>query len=309
MGLHRLTSVTIGVPDLDATTAYYDDFGLDTAAGRRVRHPRRRRATAPRARTHPPPGGDSASAPTTRTTSPASRRNLDTTRCSPRLRRRLAPSDRADHRCGGPCRSRTPHRAGPVPAPPYNGPGRFDAPTAARPASLRDEPVRPRKLGHVGHRHHRPGGHQRSSPTASASRSATTSRRLARSCAAPPTTTTCSCSRRRSHFLHHTSWQVDDIDEVGRGATAMLEKHPERHVWGLGRHHVGSNFFWYLKDPAGNFSEYYSDIDCILDDAAVDARASGRAHAGCTTGAHRRRRRSSPPRTSPALMTGAHSAG
>jgi hypothetical protein len=29
----------------------------------------------------------------------------------------------------------------------------------------------------------------------------------------------------------------------------MLEGHPERHVWGLGRHHIGSNFFWYLKDP------------------------------------------------------------
>ena len=40
----------------------------------------------------------------------------------------------------------------------------------------------------------------------------------------------------------------------------------ERHVWGLGRHYAGSNFFWYLKDPAGNFSEYYSDMDCIIDD-------------------------------------------
>jgi hypothetical protein len=67
-------------------------------------------------------------------------------------------------------------------------------------------------------------------------------------------------------FLHHTSWQVDDVDEVGRGASAMLKDHPERHIWGLGRHHAGSNFFWYLKDPAGNFSEYYSDLDCIVDD-------------------------------------------
>jgi hypothetical protein len=67
-------------------------------------------------------------------------------------------------------------------------------------------------------------------------------------------------------FLHHTSWQVDDIDEVGRGASAMLQTDPTRHVWGLGRHHAGSNFFWYLKDPAGNFSEYYADMDTILDD-------------------------------------------
>ncbi|MDJ1132728.1 VOC family protein [Streptomyces iconiensis] len=67
-------------------------------------------------------------------------------------------------------------------------------------------------------------------------------------------------------YLHHTSWQVDDVDDVGRGATAMLEDHPERHIWGLGRHHAGSNFFWYLKDPAGTFSEYYSDMDCVADD-------------------------------------------
>ena len=59
---------------------------------------------------------------------------------------------------------------------------------------------------------------------------------------------------------------MDDVDEVGRGACAMLAGHPDRHVWGLGRHYGGSNFFWYLKDPAGNFSEYYSDMDCIVDD-------------------------------------------
>jgi catechol 2,3-dioxygenase-like lactoylglutathione lyase family enzyme len=68
-------------------------------------------------------------------------------------------------------------------------------------------------------------------------------------------------------FLHHTSWQVSDVDEVGRGASAMLEADPSRHTWGLGRHFIGSNFFWYLKDPAGTFSEYYSDLDCIVDDA------------------------------------------
>jgi hypothetical protein len=67
-------------------------------------------------------------------------------------------------------------------------------------------------------------------------------------------------------FLHHTSWQVDDVDDVGRGAAAMLDGHPDRNVWGLGRHHAGSNFFWYLKDPAGNFSEYYSDMDSAIDD-------------------------------------------
>jgi hypothetical protein len=67
-------------------------------------------------------------------------------------------------------------------------------------------------------------------------------------------------------FLHHTSWQVDDVDGVGRGAKRMFEGHPEQHIWGLGRHFIGSNFFWYLRDPAGNFSENYSDMDTITDD-------------------------------------------
>ncbi|MFC1407357.1 MULTISPECIES: VOC family protein [Streptacidiphilus] len=67
-------------------------------------------------------------------------------------------------------------------------------------------------------------------------------------------------------FVHHSSWQVEDVDEVGRGAAAMLEADPARHVWGLGRHHVGSNFFWYLRDPSGTFAEYYSDLDVIVDD-------------------------------------------
>ncbi|MEU6147475.1 VOC family protein [Streptomyces sp. NPDC047081] len=67
-------------------------------------------------------------------------------------------------------------------------------------------------------------------------------------------------------FVHHSSWQVEDVDEVGRGAAAMLDADPARHVWGLGRHHVGSNFFWYLRDPSGTFAEYYSDLDVIVDE-------------------------------------------
>jgi hypothetical protein len=35
---------------------------------------------------------------------------------------------------------------------------------------------------------------------------------------------------------------------------------------GLGRHFIGSSFFWCLRDPAGNFSEYCSDRDTITDD-------------------------------------------
>ena len=72
-------------------------------------------------------------------------------------------------------------------------------------------------------------------------------------------------------FVHHTSWELPDVDAVGAAAMAMIQKDSERHVWGLGRHDLGSNYFWYLKDPAGNFSEYYSDMDAIVDDAEWEA--------------------------------------
>ena len=64
-------------------------------------------------------------------------------------------------------------------------------------------------------------------------------------------------------FLHHIAFEVDDVDEVGRGATHMLEYDADCHLWGLGRHAIGSNFFWYLRDPSGNFAEYAADIDRV----------------------------------------------
>ncbi len=69
-------------------------------------------------------------------------------------------------------------------------------------------------------------------------------------------------------FLHHTSWQVDDADQIGHAATKLLAVDPTRDVWGLGRHFLGSNLFWYLRDPAGNFAEYFADMDQIADDDA-----------------------------------------
>jgi hypothetical protein len=54
---------------------------------------------------------------------------------------------------------------------------------------------------------------------------------------------------------------MDDVDAVGRAVAAMVAADASRHVWGLGRHAIGSNYFWYLRDPAGNFAEYSSDLD------------------------------------------------
>ncbi len=64
-------------------------------------------------------------------------------------------------------------------------------------------------------------------------------------------------------FAHHIAFEVDDIDDVVRGGQAMVDADPDRHMWGVGRHAIGSNWFWYLRDPSGTFVEYTADIDRI----------------------------------------------
>jgi catechol 2,3-dioxygenase-like lactoylglutathione lyase family enzyme len=62
--------------------------------------------------------------------------------------------------------------------------------------------------------------------------------------------------------LHHCSWDVGSIDQIGRGAMQMADKGFQR-GWGLGRHVLGSNYFHYVRDPWGSYSEYSADIDFI----------------------------------------------
>jgi catechol 2,3-dioxygenase-like lactoylglutathione lyase family enzyme len=69
-------------------------------------------------------------------------------------------------------------------------------------------------------------------------------------------------AKSHSPGLHHCSWDVGDIDEIGRGAMQMADKGFVK-GWGLGRHVLGSNFFHYVRDPWGSYSEYAADIDYI----------------------------------------------
>lgn len=62
--------------------------------------------------------------------------------------------------------------------------------------------------------------------------------------------------------LHHLSWDVGSIHEVGLGAMQMADKGFSA-GWGVGRHVLGSNFFHYVRDPWGSWCEYSSDIDYI----------------------------------------------
>ena len=62
--------------------------------------------------------------------------------------------------------------------------------------------------------------------------------------------------------LHHCSWDVGSIDDIGRGAMQMADRGFDK-GWGLGRHVLGSNYFHYVRDPWGSHCEYSSDLDYI----------------------------------------------
>ncbi len=61
---------------------------------------------------------------------------------------------------------------------------------------------------------------------------------------------------------HHCSWDVESLEDVGRGAAQMAAAGWSK-GWGTGRHVLGSNYFHYVQDPWGSFSEYSADIDYV----------------------------------------------
>ncbi len=71
--------------------------------------------------------------------------------------------------------------------------------------------------------------------------------------------------------FHHGSFQMGSVDEIALGAARMVERGWQP-GWGLGRHVIGSNFFYYMRDPWGSFSEYYFDLDYIPEECAWQPR-------------------------------------
>jgi catechol 2,3-dioxygenase-like lactoylglutathione lyase family enzyme len=277
MGMHRLTTATIGVPDPDAARGFYRDFGLhETSTGRF--------ATAD--------GGEQLvldEAPTRRLLSLGV--GVDTADDLEAVHRRLDDAGFAPAGGGDTVEVVEPvtgvrvlvsvaprvESSGEAVVP--NGPGSSSRLAARAPAILRAEPVRPRRLGHVviG-----------SVDRAATERLFTEGLGFAVSDRIADIASFLRCSTDHHnllvqsspvHYVHHTSWQVDDVDEVLRGGNAVLAGGDDRQVWGPGRHWIGSNHFWYLRDPAGNFAEYYADMDVIPEgsdwepEVVVDERA------------------------------------
>ena len=71
--------------------------------------------------------------------------------------------------------------------------------------------------------------------------------------------------------FHHGSFEVGSIDEIALGAQRMLDS-GQPPGWGLGRHVIGSNFFYYTRDPWGSWAEYFHDLDHIPEACAWQPR-------------------------------------
>ncbi len=74
-------------------------------------------------------------------------------------------------------------------------------------------------------------------------------------------------------YLNHYAFEYDDFDAVMRAASVYRREHGEEvQVDGPGRHVIGGNMFWYLKDPSGTFFEHFTDMDVIEDDDAWEVK-------------------------------------
>jgi catechol 2,3-dioxygenase-like lactoylglutathione lyase family enzyme len=62
--------------------------------------------------------------------------------------------------------------------------------------------------------------------------------------------------------LHHSSWDVGSIDDIGLGSEQMRSR-GYAEGWGVGRHVLGSNYFYYVRDPWKSWAEYSFDIDFV----------------------------------------------
>jgi catechol 2,3-dioxygenase-like lactoylglutathione lyase family enzyme len=62
--------------------------------------------------------------------------------------------------------------------------------------------------------------------------------------------------------FHHCSWDMGSVQDVGLGTSQMAAK-GHAAGWGLGRHVLGSNYFQYVRDPWGSYSEYSAGMDYV----------------------------------------------
>jgi Glyoxalase/Bleomycin resistance protein/Dioxygenase superfamily len=65
-------------------------------------------------------------------------------------------------------------------------------------------------------------------------------------------------------YFNHVAFEVNSFDEIMMGGSHM-KKQGAVSVSGPGRHSLGSNWFWYFKNPCGGDIEYFADMDRMDD--------------------------------------------
>jgi hypothetical protein len=63
--------------------------------------------------------------------------------------------------------------------------------------------------------------------------------------------------------LNHVSFEVQNIDDVMLGHEHLKQVGKYEHVWGVGRHLLGSQVYDYWKDPWGRVHERWTDSDVL----------------------------------------------
>jgi catechol 2,3-dioxygenase-like lactoylglutathione lyase family enzyme len=269
MGLHRLTSITLGVPDVEASAAFFRDFGLAESvpqAGESTRLATRdggeqlELVAAPGRRLMRLGVGaehrDDLARIATRASGSVHAEIVDSTPDLLALR---------EHATGLRVEVTV---AEPYVAPPtqhtFNRPGiapeRVDVPAES---VMTDEPVRPSNLTHLVYG-------TPDQPATLAFFTDVIGFEISDQVPGIIAFTRCgpvhhnlAIQAAPIAFPHHIAFEVDDVDDVVRGGQAMIDADPDRHMWGVGRHAIGSNWFWYLREPGGTYVEYTSDIDRI----------------------------------------------
>jgi catechol 2,3-dioxygenase-like lactoylglutathione lyase family enzyme len=61
--------------------------------------------------------------------------------------------------------------------------------------------------------------------------------------------------------LNHVSFEVEDIDDVAMGHDFLKSFGRYEHMWGIGRHVLGSQVYDYWADPWGRVHEHWADSD------------------------------------------------
>ena len=69
------------------------------------------------------------------------------------------------------------------------------------------------------------------------------------------------CIKHEKAGLNHFSFEVHDVDDVFHGHDRLMKLGKYEHIWGLGRHMLGSQVYDYWADPWGRVHERWADTD------------------------------------------------